>query len=182
MRTIACLVLLSAASARAGELDLGVGVGATTTSWRGDRGGGPTLDASWWLTDWLAATYAGKEQYAGVDERMLSYFSVGISARHAAGPTTVVGSLGVVHQHEEPWPGVEAQPVGSLFGVGDGIRHRAGGRAALHVIVPLHAHAHGDWFASLDLDATAFADDHGPSWMASAGASIGFSYDFGRAR
>ncbi|HTJ44365.1 MAG TPA: hypothetical protein VL463_19815 [Kofleriaceae bacterium] len=178
MRNAIVIFLLVAASerARAGELDLGVGVGATTTQWSGDRGGGPTIDASWWFTDWLAATYAGKEQYASVDERMLSYFSVGMSARR--GP--VVGSLGLVHQHEEPWPSVEDMPVGSVFGAGDGIRHRFGGRAAVHWILPFRAHAHGDFFASIDLDGAYFADDHGPAWMASLGASIGFSYDFAR--
>jgi hypothetical protein len=183
MRT-ACAIslLLLSAPARAGELDLGVGLGATTTAWHGDRGGGPTIDASWWFTDWLAGTYAGKEQYASVDERLLSYFSVGASVRHAVGPTFVVGSLAIVHQHEEPWPGVEHQPVGSVIGVGDEIRHRGGGRAALHVIIPFHAHDHGDFYASIDLDTTAFADDHGPSWMMSAGASLGFSYDFASGR
>ncbi len=174
------LVLLLAGTARAGELDLDAGLVATTTAWPGDHGGGGALDASWWFRPWIGASFVGKEQYATVDDRYLSYFSVNAVVRHPAGPLRITGALGLVHQHEEPRAAVMEQPLESLFGVGDGIRHRAGGRGALSLALPIRDNAHGKTFVALDLDTTVFADaDRGPRWMASAGLSIGFTYDLG---
>lgn len=170
------LVLLLAGTARAGELDLDAGLVASTTAWPGDHGGGAALDASWWFRRWIGASFVGKEQYATVDDRYLSYFSVNAVARHAAGPLRLTYALGLVHQHEEPRAAVMEQPFQSLFGVGDGIRHRAGGRAAVQLALPVKQLAHGDVFVALDLDATVFADDdRGPRWMTSAGLSLGFT-------
>ena len=73
------------------------------------------------------------------------------------------------------------QPIQSLFGVGDGIRHRMASRAGVSLGVPFKAHGKGDYFVALDIDGTVFADaDRGPRWMSSAGLSIGFTYDFAR--
>jgi len=177
------LVMLLAGTAAAGELDLDAGLVATTTAWPGDHGGGASLDASWWFRPWIGASFIGKEQYATVDDRYLSYFSVNAAVRHPAGPLRLTGTLGVVHQHEEPRAAVMEQPFQSLFGVGDGIRHRAGGRAGVQLALPVKQLGHGDVFVALDLDLTAFADDdRGPRWMTSAGASVGFTYDFARRR
>ena len=93
----------------------------------------------------------------------------------------LAGTAGAVHQHEEPYAALMDQPVGALFGVGDGIRHRAGGRVGAQLALPFRDHRHGDWYLALDLDATAFLDaDRGPRWMSSAGLSVGFSYDFAK--
>ncbi|HEY5948221.1 MAG TPA: hypothetical protein VIV40_22145 [Kofleriaceae bacterium] len=174
-------VALLAAPAAAGELDLDLGLQATTTGWPDDSGGGPTLDASWWFRPWLAASFIGKEQYASVDDRMLSYFSVNAAVRHPLGPLRLTGSLGLVHQHEESRAAIMEQPVQALFGVGDGIRHRMGSRAGFSLGLPFSTHGHGDYFFALDVDGTVFADeDRGPRWMTSAGLSIGFTYDFAR--
>lgn len=187
MRTCSLLaaglaVGLASSSARAGELDLGFGLGAVHTAWAGDHGGGGSLDASWWLTPWIAIAFVGKEQYAMVDERLLEYLSVNVEARHTVGTTRLIGALGVVHQHEEPWPGVSNQPIQSVLGVGDGIRHRAGVRGGARIAVPLRRHRHGDYYAALELDATWFGDDRGPRWMIGAGLAVGFTYDFAKAR
>ena len=185
MKTALCTLLtlpLAAGTARAGELDLGLGLQATTTGWPDDHGGGGALDASWWFRDWIGASFIGKEQYARVDDRFLSYLSVNAAARHAFGPVRLIGSLGVVHQHEETRAAIMEQPVQSVFGVGDGIRHRMAGRAGVSLALPLRDHAHGDWYVALDVDGTLFADeDRGPRWMTSAGLSLGFAYDFAKA-
>ena len=177
-----CLFFLTLSTpALAGELDATVGLQATTTGWPDDHGGGPSLEAGWWFRPWIAATFVGKEQYAAVDDRMLSYFSVNAAARHTFGRVRLTGSLGLVHQHEESRAAIMDQPVQALFGVGDGIRHRMGTRGGISLGLPLATHKHGDYYVALDLDGTIFADsDRGPRWMSSAGLSIGFTYDFAR--
>jgi hypothetical protein len=162
-----------------GLLDLGLGLQATTTGWPDDHGGGAALDAAYWFTPHVAASFVGKEQYASVDDRVLSYFSINASARHDLGRFRLTGTLGLVHQHEEPRAAIMEQPVQALFGVGDGIRHRAGSRAGFSLGLPLSSHDHGDYYVALDVDGTVFTDaDRGPRWMSSAGLSVGFTYDF----
>lgn len=162
-----------------GVLDMGLGLQATTTGWPDDHGGGPALSAGWWFTPHIAASFVGKEQYAAVDDRMMSYFSFNAGGRADVGRLRLTGTLGLVHQHEEPRAAYMEQPVASLFGVGDGIRHRMAGRAGLTVEIPIQ----DVFYFSLDVDATRFLDsDKGPPWMVSAGASLGFVYDFASAK
>ena len=166
-----------------GLLDLGLGVQATTTGWPDDHGGGPALDAGYWFTPHIAATFVGKEQYATVDDRMMSYFSFNAAVRQVVGRLRLTESLGFVHQHEEPRAAIMESPVEALFGVGDGIRHRMGSRAGFSLGLPLSTHGHGDYYVALDLDGTVFMDeDRGPRWMSSAGLSVGFTYDFAQSK
>lgn len=175
-----CL-LLAASSARAGVLDIDVGAQATTTAWPDDHGGGASLAAGWWFRPWLGATALFKEQYATVDDRYLSYYSVNAGARQELGALRATATLGLVHQHEEPRAAVMAQPGLSVVGVADGIRHRFASRAGISLALPVQQRAHGDLYVALDLDGTLFGDtDKGPRWMASAGVSLGFTYDFAR--
>lgn len=184
MQHVTCLIVCAlAAPASAGELDLDLGLQATTTAWPADHGGGPALGARWWFSPALGASFVGKEQYATVDDRFLSYFSVNAIARHTVGPVRVGGALGIVHQHEESRAAIMAQPVQSLLGVGDGIRHRMAARTGVSLGLPLAVHGHGDYYVALDLDGTLFADtDRGPRWMSSLGLSLGFTYDFARTK
>jgi len=180
VRTVLVLCLLSGTAA-AGELDLDLGLQATTTPWQGDHGGGSVLDLGYWFLPWIGASFIGKEQYATIDDRFLSYFSLNAAGRQQLGPVRLTGTLGLVHQHEEPRAAVDAQPLEALFGVGDGIRHRMAGRAGLQVAVPVWDWGRGIMFVALDLDVTKFMDmDKGPSWMTSGGVSFGATYDFHR--
>lgn len=183
MRCIASFVVVAAlaGSARAGELDLDLGLQATTTAWPEDHGGGGTLGLSYWFLPWLGATYLGKEQYAMVDQRFMTYLSINAAARAPLGPLRIIGTLGVVHQHEETQSSIMHQPIESVFGVGDGIRHRMAARSGASLEWPFTRFGWGDLYAAVDLDATVFADnDRGPRWMASAGMSVGVTYDFAR--
>jgi hypothetical protein len=178
MRAFLVLAILTG-TAVAGELDLDLGLQATTTGWPDDHGGGAALGLGYWFKPWFGASFIGKEQYATVDDRFMSYFSVNAAFRHALGPLRLDGTLGLVHQHEEPRAAVDAMPIQSLFGVGDGIRHRMAGRAGVSLAYPLRTHDHGDYYIALDLDGTKFMDtDKGPSWMTSIGLAVGFTYDF----
>lgn len=163
-------------AARAGELDVAGSVEGTSTGWEEDRAGGATLRAAWMWRDWIGAGFVGRQHYATVDERLLAYFAIGPVVRRAVGPVRVAASVGVVHQHEEPMEAIRHQPVRSLLGVGDGIRHRAGARAGVDVAIPFRRHRRGDFYAAIGVDATWFADDHGPAWQASAGVGLGFTW------
>ena len=159
--------------ASAGELDLDAGLTATTTAWPGDHGGGAALDASWWFRDWIGASFMRQGAVRHRRRRLLSYFSVNVAVRHPAGPLRLTGTLGLVHQHEEPRSALMDAPIEAALGVGDGIRHRAGGRAGLQLALPVKELALGDVYVALDLDATVFADDdRGPRWMAGAGLAL----------
>src|SRR5689334_9172736 len=113
---IAAVLLLMPSLAAAGELDLDLGLQATTTAWPDDHGGGGALDLGYWFKPWLGASFIGKEQYATVDDRFMSYFSINAVLRRPVGPLRLDGQLGLVHQHEEPRAAVDAMPIESLFG------------------------------------------------------------------
>lgn len=185
MRTSAVLAVLLvcplAGTAVAGELDIDLGLQATHTAWESDNGGGAALDTTFWFKNWVGASFIGKEQYATVDDRVMSYFSLNGAVRQPMGPLRFMATLGLVHQHEEPKAAIMEQPVQSLFGVGDGIRHRMGARSGFSLGLPLTNHDHGDLYVALDIDATVFAEqERGPRWMSSAGLSVGVTYDFAR--
>jgi hypothetical protein len=185
MRTVLFVVLLMLplpTSSHAGELDLSAGLQANHSDWADDHGGGPTLAAAWLFKPWIGASFVGKEQYATVDDRYLSYFSLNAIVRKSLDHVRVSGTLGLVHQHEEPKPAIDAMPLESLFGVADGTRHRMASRAGIQLAFPFRDRARGDWYFALDLDATVFAEqERGPRWMSSAGLSIGFTHDFAKA-
>jgi len=173
--------ILSATAAHAGELDLNVGLQATTTEWPEDHGGGASLDLGYWFTEHFGVKYIGKEHYAIVDDRFMTYLSLNAAAHHDFGKVTVTGTAGVVHQHEETRAALMEAPFSAALGIGDGIRHRAGGRAGVSLAVPVFSHRRGEGYLAFDLDATMFTEDtRGPRWMSSGGVSFGFTFDFAK--
>lgn len=186
MRAVLVIVPLvaSGSSAYAGELDINLGLQATHTQWDDDHGGGPTASIAWFFRDWIGASFVGKEHYATIDDRYMSYFSTNVVFRGRIGERVrLAGTAGLVHQHEEPKTAIEAMPLESAFGVADGIRHRMGTRAGVQLAFPFQDRVKGDWYFAIDLDATAFAEkERGPRWMSSAGVSVGFTHDFARGK
>lgn len=176
------LALVSPSVASAGELDVNLGLQATHTAWSDDRGGGPTLSASWFFSDWLGANFTGKEHYASIDERLMSYFSLNAVFRTHVEKVRLAATVGLVHQHEQTRETIDAMPIASAFGVADGIRHRMASRAGVQVAVPFFdRQGKGDVYVALDLDTTYFAEqERGPRWMMSAGLSVGVTHDFAR--
>ncbi len=183
MRTFLLAVAISAASAArasAGVLDIDLGGEATTTAWPDDYGGGTSLGIAYFFLPWLGASFIGKEQYAEVDDRLLEYFSFNAAFRGRLGRVRITGTLGGVHQHEEPRAVWMDQPFDSIVGVADGIRHRFAVRTGVQLAVPLGHYSRGDYYAALDLDGTLFTDtDKGPRWMTSVGVDVGFTFGFG---
>ncbi len=168
-------------AARAGELDLNLGLQTTHTAWDDDRGGGPTLGATYLFRPWIGASFIGKEHYATIDDRLMSYFSLNVVFRTSLDRFRLTGNAGFVHQHEETRAAIEDMPIASAFGVADGMRHRMASRAGAQLALPFRDRAKGNWYVALDLDATYFAEqERGPRWMTSAGLSIGFTHDFSK--
>lgn len=186
MHTVRVLALAAGASllpaaAHAGELDLNLGVQATTTDWPADHGGGGSLDLGYWFTSMFGVKYIGKAHYATVDERVMTYLSLNAAAHHDVGSVRVTGTLGVVHQHEENRSALMEAPFSAALGIGDNIRHRAGGRTGLSLGVPVFQYSRGEGYLAFDLDATVFTEDtRGPRWMTSGGVSFGFTFDLAR--
>ena len=180
--TLALSILTTSRVVHAGELDLNFGLQATHTQWDDDRGGGPTFGVSWLFKPWIGINLIGKEQYATIDDRFLSYFSLNAIVRHSfSDRVRIAGTVGVVHQHEEARAAVEDMPLASTFGVADGIRHRMASRAGAQLAFPVGTITKGDVYVALDLDTTYFAEqERGPRWMMSAGLSFGVTRDFDR--
>ncbi len=175
---LALAAILPATAAHAGELDLNVGLQATTTEWPEDHGGGASLDLGYWFTEHFGVKYIGKEHYAVVDDRFMTYLSINAAVHHDFGAVTVTGTAGAVHQHEETRAALMEAPFSAALGIGDGIRHRAGGRAGVSLAVPVFAYSRGEGYVAFDLDATMFTEDtRGPRWMSSGGVSFGFTFD-----
>ncbi len=169
------------ATAHAGELDLNLGLMATTTEWPEDHGGGGSLDVGYWFTDTFGAKFIGKEQFAAIDQRLMTYLSINAAAHHTFGSVRLIATLGLVHQHEETRAALEEAPLSAFLGIGDGIRHRAGSRAGFSIAVPILEHRRGEWYLAFDLDSTVFTENtRGPRWMSSGGVSVGLTFDFQR--
>ena len=86
--------------------------------------------------------------------------------------------LGWAHQHEESWAFAKEEPLGVLFGVGRGIRHRAGISSALGADVPLARSKHLTWIASAEgwLDWLPRGEAPGPSYYAGATLAAGVDW------
>jgi len=174
----ACLLLL-ATPARAGELDVSLGFDGSASEWD-ENIAGPSLGVGWAFYPWLQVDFISRTSYAQVDERILTYLSLGIEAHHTIGPVRPLLRAGVVHQHEEPIAAVEDQPFQALLGVGDGIRHRAGLDLTAGLEVPLYQLDRGDLYSAVQVGAAWFPDPRGPSWYAAAGLAVGLRWDFSK--
>jgi hypothetical protein len=174
------LALLGASSpvSAHGERDLPVAVALSVdgSSWEGDGVGYGALRVGhrW---DWISVDFLGRLGYGTVDERMLSYFALGGSVYGRLGRTRPHLRLALVHQHEEPIVAVKADPLGALFGVGDGIRHRGGAMAGAGIDVPVGRMGRGDLYVTVEASGTHFPDPRGPRWYWGAGAGIGWAYE-----
>lgn len=178
-------MLLSGRPASAGELDVALGADAGTSSWDEGAVGHGTLKLGYrFWRPWFQLTYLGKVGYAEIDERVLTYLSLGAEVRpsFAGGRLRPYLRASLVHQHEEPVVAIQHQPFQSLIGVGDGIRHRGGAALALGTELSLRQHERGRWYATIDATSTHFPDDRGPQHYLALGAGVGFTWDFADAR
>lgn len=173
-----CVLLADAkVYAASTELELAAGPSVSASSWRGDFGGGVTLRAGLRFSHVFAVEYQHWESYATVNQRLCTGLSVGVSAYIPLESVHPYARLFAIHQHEESWVSVKNAPAGLLFGVGSGIRHRAGAGLSLGAELPLKRLSPKVTPALIsNLTATWFPDDLGPTWV--IGLDVGVGLDF----
>jgi hypothetical protein len=170
-------VLGAAPPVAAGDLSLTAGVEGAQTTWDDDGAvfGSLRVSMRWWKHVSLYAH--GKAGAAAVDERGIQQLSLGAELWTAWGPARPYLRFGAGHQHELPGDALDADPKGTLFGYGDGIRHRGGLGAAVGAQLPVRAHARGDYFVGVELFADRLTGAPGPSVYWGAGLALGFRYE-----
>lgn len=165
-----------ARSASAGEVQVYAGPGAYASSWRGDATAGQALKLGYRIADRIAFDFLGRLGYGTVDERVLTYVSLGATGYARIGIVRPWLRLALVHQHEEPAPAVRADPFGTVFGVGDGIRHRGGFGSALGVDVPVYRQKTAEFVLGIDTSGAWFPDPRGPSFYYGGSLWAGLNY------
>lgn len=174
---VAVAVLFVAAPASAGEIQLGAGYSIRKSTWRGDWASGGQLGLGYRFARVFAIDALGWEEFASVDSRLNTGLTLGLTGTLPL--KTIRPSLRAyfIHQHEEGWVSVAAQPFGTVAGIGPGIRHRAGFGTRLGVEIPLSKKKHVEWVANTGVDATFFPDTSlGAAAFVGVMGGIGLNY------
>jgi hypothetical protein len=175
---LASLFLSSAA--RAGDdhhLRFGGGASASATTWRGDAAGYTGLNLGFRFVDLIGPVGSFQVGYGVVDDRMLTLLTLGAQVwLPELGPVRPYGRLAFLHQHEESLAVVADDFGSALFGIGDGIRHRAGGELGIGADMGLWEDDDWQLYGALDGSFKLFPDDLGPMLYGGAGLNLGMSY------
>ena len=177
-----CFAVLLAFAPRArADVELGAAVGATTyaSTWRGDYGGGGTLRAGVRFERAFAIDFRTWESYATVNHRLNTGLSLGLTGYLPLRAAHPYARLFAIHQHEEGLVSAQNAPAGTLFGIGAGIRHRAGGGLSLGAEIPFASSRDKrlEWSGFVDLTAMYFPDDAlGPHSYVGLNFGVGFDY------
>jgi hypothetical protein len=161
------LLLLLPTPARAGEIQLDVGAAVRKSTWRGDWGGGTQLGAGYRFARIVAVDFVFWEEFATVDKRLNTGITAGVTGTIPLPKWRPTLRVYFIHQHEEGLVSVYDHPLGTIGGIGPGIRHRIGLGTRLGLEIPLAKKKHVEWMALTGLDVTWFPD-------ASLGASAYF--------
>ena len=181
-RLVVVLVAFSAVlacsprAAEAGEVQLDLGLGGEGSSWRSDGAGFGSLQLGYRFKDIVAPYFLARIGYGAVDQRMLTFLSIGVQGWARIGQVRPFARFGLVHQHEETISSVAAEPFGAVFGVGDGIRHRAGLDGGLGVDIPFQKEKAWEFHVRIEALITGFPDPRGPSIYAGGTLGLGFNY------
>lgn len=173
----AVLALTCGRAAAAGELQLDGSAIAAASTWRGDYGFGGQLRLGYRFARVVAVDFVGWEQYMTVDRRLDTGVTFGLSGFLPLGRVRPSLRLFFIHQHEEALVSVEEGAAGTIFGVGDGIRHRAGGGGVIGVEVAFAKKGNVEFLALGGVSATLFPDASlGPSACFGLNAGLGLNY------
>ncbi len=153
------------------------GVSVSKSDWRRDAGAQTSLELGLQTTRWLSFHFLGRLGYGTIDERLMTYVSIGAKAGFDVAPGVwTYGRLSLSHQHEETLLVVEEDPVGALFGIGDGIRHRGGGEVGVGAMFDLVRVDDTEVFVSAEVSAVIFPDSRGPHIYAGLSTALGLRY------
>ena len=174
---VAAVACLFSPHASAGEVQLAAGPGGYGSSWKGDTQIGENLKLGYRFGDFIAIDSVIRLGYASVDDRVVTYLSLGGTIYGRVGPVRPYVRLAVVHQHEESASAVRDDAFGALFGVGDGIRHRGGFGSSLGFDVPVTRKKSLELVLGLDATGSYFPDPRGPQLY--YGGSLWAGLNFG---
>lgn len=173
---LAALALLFPRAAMAGDLRLNLSLSGAGSEWRDDPAAWGGLGLGYRFFDLVGVYALGRLGYGAVDQRMLTLLAVGAQIWGRLGPTRPFARVAFIHQHEEPMPAVEHNMGGAIFGVGDGIRHRAGAEGALGVDWTFHARKPWSFFATAETSFAGFPNSSGPGWYVLGSLGLGVQY------
>ncbi len=173
---VVAVLTLGANEVRAHDFRTEVGLSAHGTDWRDDFAAYGSLKLAVRFADIAGAYVQGHSGYAPVDQRLLTLLSLGGQARPDFDDTRPHARLGFIHQHEESLSVVANDFGSALFGVGDGIRHRAGGEVGIGVDVKMWQRKALHLYVTVDANAKFFPDELGPKVYAGGGVGVGFNY------
>ncbi len=163
------------------DVELGAAAGATTyaSTWRGDYGAGATLRAGVRFNHVFAVDFQTWESFATVNRRLNTGLSLGVTGYLPFRAAHPYARLFAIHQHEEGLVSAQNAPAGTLFGIGAGIRHRAGGGLSLGAEIPFGASRDKrfEWQVIADVTAMYFPDDSlGPHTYVGLNLGVGFDW------
>ncbi len=170
-------VLLGSRVAAAGELSGDMSVDGFASTWRGDLGAGGRLRLGYRFAHIVSVDAGGWEHYATVNKRLNTGLTLGVSAYLPLTTVRPMLRLYFVHQHEESLVSVADHPLGTLAGLGAGIRHRAGLGSDVGVEVPILATPWGDYHVTAATSFTWIPDTAlGPALY--YGVNLGFGLNY----
>jgi hypothetical protein len=154
-----------------GELFVGLGGSAGLSDWAGDPAGYGSLGLGLRLYEIITPFVEGRVGMGRVDQRMLTFLSVGIAGTfHASKKIAPRAFVGAVHQHEESLAAVAQEPAGALLGIGGGIRHRAGVQFGVGCDFTVYDKARFILTVGPELRGAYLTYSSGPSWYGQIGA------------
>lgn len=140
------------------------------TTWQGDGLGYGSLLLAARLFRVVSIYGQARLGYARVDQRILTLLSVGLEGtypiRNKYWPFL---RLGFVHQHEESLAAAAQDPLGTLLGIGTGIRHRAGLHGSLGCDIAVWRGRRGDILLGPELAFSYLGYSSGPTFYGMAG-------------
>lgn len=157
-----------------GEIVLAIGVGPGGTDWRGDATGYGSLKLGLRLVRVVTLFGQARLGYGAVDQRMLTMLSLGIELSAPLGRVGYLrGFAAWVHQHEESGASIGNEPGGALFGIGTGIRHRAGVQAGLGFDAVVFRRPNYEFTVGPEAMFAWLTYSSGPTWFGLAGLTAG---------
>lgn len=171
-----CALVLASSTAGATEVQVASGPVANGSSWRGDGSLSQALKLGLRFKGIVSIDALTRLGYASVDDRVLTYLSLGSTLYARLGIARPYVRLALVHQHEEPTSAYRHDPVGALFGVGDGIRHRGGFGSSLGLDLVVAKMQRAELVVGADANGTWFPDPRGPNLYYGGGLWAGLDY------
>jgi hypothetical protein len=162
--------------ARATEVQVASGPVANGSNWRGDGALSQSFKLGLRFQELFTIDALTRLGYATVDDRVLTYLSLGSTLYAHLGVARPYVRLALVHQHEESTSAVRNDPFGALFGVGDGIRHRGGFGSSLGADFVVVKSQRTELVLGLDANGTWFPDPRGPNVYYGGGLWAGLNY------